>query len=168
MRRLGIVGVVLIAWLHPAGAADDGCEKFAWSVARERVWFAASDKTSVAVGETLTSLPKGAIVVRLQPAAQAPFEMPPERKSQADQWFGGAVRIPAVERPGIYQVTLSAEAWIDVVQDMRYARTVGHSGRGDCPGIRKSVRLELGPIPFAVQLSGASSETIVMAISPAE
>ena len=65
-----------------------------------------------------------------------------------------------------YQVTLPDEAWIDVAQDGRYARSVGSTGRSDCPGLRRSLRLELAASPFVLQLSGVSSDVIVIAISP--
>jgi hypothetical protein len=84
--------------LGPA-AADDGCEKFAWSLARERAAFAAADKTTIAAGETLAALPAGALVIRLQSGAQASFEMPPERKPRTEQWHGGMVRLPALAKP---------------------------------------------------------------------
>ena len=168
MLRIGLLGITLLALVTQARAADDGCDKFAWSLARERAWFAASDKASVASGATLTAFPKTAIAIRLRPAGEAAFEMPPERKPRIEKWFGGAVRFPATERPGIYQVTLSEDAWIDVVQDGRYARSVGSTGRSDCPGLRKSLRLELGSSPFTLQVSGVPSDAIVIAISPAE
>ncbi|MBR1284162.1 hypothetical protein JQ597_19115 [Bradyrhizobium sp. AUGA SZCCT0177] len=168
MRRIGLLGITLLALVAPAAAADDGCEKFAWSLARERAWFAASDKTSVASGVTLAAFPKAAIAIRLQPAGEAAFELPPERKPRIEKWFGGSVRFPATERPGIYQVTLSEDAWIDIVQDGRYARSVGSTGRSDCPGLRKSLRLELGATPFTLQVSGVPSDAIVIAISAAE
>ncbi len=106
--------------------------------------FAAADKTTIAAGETLAALPAGALVIRLQPGAQAIFEMPPERKprSGAVAWRHGAIA-PALPKPGIYQITLSDDAWIDVIQNGRYARSVGSTGRSDCPGVRKSVRLDL-------------------------
>ena len=160
--------LALLVLLAPANAADDGCEKFAWSLARERAWFAASDKVNVAAGATLATLPKAALAIRLQPASQAAFELTPERKPRLEQWFGGTVRFPALERSGIYQVTLSDEAWIDIVQDGRYARSVGSTGRSDCPGLRKSLRLELGSAPFTLQVSGVPSDAIVVAISPSE
>ena len=165
---VALMSLVLITFLDAASAAQEGCEKFAWSVARELAWFAASDKTSVPAGETVAGFSERAVVIRLQPAAQASFELPPERKPKTDQWFGGTVRFPAVERAGIYQITLSDEAWVDIVQDGRYARSVGSSGRSDCPGLRKTVRLEMAPIPFAVQISGVSSDAITIAISPAK
>lgn len=168
MRRIGLLGIALLALLRPASAADEGCEKFAWSLARERTWFAASDKASVTSGATLAAFPKTAIAIRLQPAGEAVFELPPERKPRIEQWFGGSIRFPAAERPGIHQVTLSADAWIDIVQDGRYARSVGSTGRSDCPGLRKSLRLELGAAPFALQVSGVPTDAIVIAISPAE
>jgi hypothetical protein len=168
MRCPWLVGLALVAQLVPASAADDGCEKFAWSLARERAWFAASDKTSVAAEDTLAAVPKGAFIVRLQPASQASFALPPERKPRSDQWFGGILRFPAIERPGIYQVTLSEEGWIDVIQSDRYARSVGSSGRSDCIGVRKSIRLEMERKPFILQLSGVVSDTIAVAIGPAE
>ncbi|MGZ5837010.1 MAG: hypothetical protein ACXWJ5_12520, partial [Xanthobacteraceae bacterium] len=96
------------------------------------------------------------------------FALPPERKSKSDHWFGGAVYFPAIERPGIFQVTLSEEAWIDVIQHGRYSRSVGSTGRSDCPGMRKSVRLELVQGPFIVQLSGVASDTLTLAIAPRE
>jgi hypothetical protein len=125
MLRSGLVAIALIALLGPARAADDGCEKFAWSLVRERAAFAAADKTTIATGETLAALPAGALVIRLQPGAQASFAMPPERKPRTEQWHGGMVRLPALAKPGIYQITLSDDAWIDVIQNGRYARSVG-------------------------------------------
>jgi hypothetical protein len=65
-------------------------------------------------------------------------------------------------------VTLSEEAWIDVVQDDRYARSVGSTSRGDCPGLRKSVRLDLGAAPFVLQISGVTSDSIAVEIGARE
>jgi hypothetical protein len=165
--RLGLAAAALIA-LHAPAFADDGCGKFAWTLAREQALFAANDKTAVKAGDTLPTIPKGAFVLTLQSGADAAFAMPPERKPKAERWFGGMLRFPALAKPGIYQVTLSEEAWIDVVQDARYARSVGSTGRSDCPGLRKSVRFELGAAPFVLQLSGVTSEKTSVAISAAE
>ena len=109
--------------------------------------------------------PNGGFIVRLQPGNEASFALPPERKPRSEAWFGGSVRMPARGRAGILQVTFSDEAWIDVVQDGRYARSAGSTARGDCPGLRKSVRFELGPAAFVVQLSAVATPTIVLAIA---
>ena len=167
MRRLTLAAAALIVLLSPA-FADDGCGKFAWPLAREQALFAAADKASVNAGAVLAAIPKTAFVVHLQPGAQAVFAMPPERRPQSERWFGGAIHFPALDKPGIYQVTLSEEAWIDVVQDNRYARSVGSTGRGDCPGLRKSVRLDLAAAPFVLQISGVASESVVVAVGARE
>jgi hypothetical protein len=167
MTRRAFSMLALVALLVPVNA-EDGCAKFAWALAREQALFASADKPAVKAGETLAGVPKTAFTLHLQPGTQAAFAMPPERKPKAERWFGGMIRLAAPEKPGIYQVTLSEEAWIDVVQDGRYARSVGSTGRGDCPGLRKSVRLELGAAPFVLQLSGVVAEQVVVAINPRE
>jgi len=167
MLRLSLIAAALIALLGPA-VAEDGCEKFAWSLARERAAFAAADKATIAAGETLSALPSGALVIRLQPGPQASFAMPPERKPRTEPWHGGMVRLPALTKPGIYQITLSDDAWIDVIQNGRYARSVGSTGRGDCPGVRKSVRLDLDASPVVLQVSGVAPDTIAITIGAVE
>ena len=168
MCRIGFFIAILMSLLVPANAAEDGCDKFAWSLAREQTLLAAVDKPAVKAGQTLTAIPKGALVLNLQSGADAVFAMPPERKSKVERWFGGAIRFPGLEKPGIFQVTLSDEAWIDVIQDDRYVRSVGSTGRSDCPGLRKSVRLDLGTSPFVLQISGVTSDAIAVAISARE
>ena len=165
MWRFVFASFALTAFLTPV-LADDGCGKFAWSLAREQALFAAADKPNVQAGATLAAIPQSAIKLQLQPGVDAAFAMPPERKPKAERWFGVMLRLPALDKPGIYQVTLSEEAWIDVVQDGRYARSVGSRGRSDCQGLRKSVRLDLAAAPFVLQLSGVTSESVVVAIGP--
>ncbi len=167
MRNSHIVfGILALSALLSPALADDGCDKFAWPLAREQAQFAAADKPAVKAGTTLAAVPKTAVTLQLQPGTEATFVMPPERKPKTERWFGGAIRLPALDKPGIYQVTLSEEAWLDVVQDGRYARSVGSTGRGDCPGLRKSVRLDLTAAPLVLQVSGVASDKILVAISP--
>jgi hypothetical protein len=168
MLRATLSAAALIALLAPANAADNGCDKFAWSLAHERALFAAADKPVVDAGKTLAAMTDGAFVLHLQPDARAAFAMPPERKPKTEHWFGGMVRFPASEKPGVYQVTLSDGAWIDLVQDGRYAHAVGNTDRSDCPGLRKSVRFELAAAPFVLQLSGVAADHITVAIGARE
>jgi hypothetical protein len=156
---------LLLAQLAPA-LAEDGCDKFAWPLTRERALLAAADKAVAKAGDTLAAMPKGAMALQLAPGADASFVMPPERKSRVEPWFGSAIKFAAPDKPGIYQVTLSEDAWLDIVQDGRYARSVGSTGRGDCPGLRKSVRLELTAAPFVLQFSGVAADKIFVTIGP--
>ncbi|MDE5455449.1 hypothetical protein GWE18_21935 [Bradyrhizobium sp. CSA112] len=164
MHPVGFAAALIVS-VATASAAADGCEKFAWPLARDRAAFAAADKTTISAGETLAALPAGALVIRLQPGPQASFAMPPERKPRLEQWHGGLVRLPALPKPGIYQITLSDDAWIDVIQNGRYARSVGSTGRSDCPGVRKSVRLDLDASSVVLQVSSVAADTIAMTIA---
>lgn len=159
-----LLGIVLAL---PA-LAEDGCDKFAWSLNRERAWFAASDKLQIPSADPLPALPGKALILRLQQVDAVVFVMPPERRPKSANGFGGAVSFAAPEQAGIYQVTLSEDAWIDVVQEGRYVRSVGSSGRRDCPGLRKSVRLELARAPFVMQLSDVETEIVMIAVSARE
>jgi hypothetical protein len=47
MHRIGFVCVIVVQLLSAASEAEEGCEKFAWSLSRERAWFAASEKAAL-------------------------------------------------------------------------------------------------------------------------
>lgn len=168
MLRSPLIALALFALPGPVLAAEDGCEKFAWSLARERAAFAAAGKATASAGDTLKALPASALLIRLQPGGQASFEMPPERKPRTETWHGGMVRLPALAKPGIYQITLSDDAWIDVIQNGRYARSVGSTGRSDCPGVRKSVRLDLDASPVVLQVSGVAADNVAITFGPVQ
>lgn len=161
MRYVTLVALLLLPW---EAHAEDGCDKFAWPLARERAQLAAPEKQNVRSGEELhTPLP--AVLLQLK-AGGADYAMPPERTPRTESWSGGSLRFSGPEKAGVYQVSLSDEAWIDIVQDGRYARSVGSTGRSDCPGLRKSVRFELSASPFIVQISGVSSASIALTVGP--
>jgi hypothetical protein len=170
LARLAPIALLFIAISLPARAAEEGsgCDKLAWPLARERAWLAAAEKPVIAAGTTIAAIPKAAFVLSLQPNGKAAFAMPPERQPKADAWFGGMLSLPAVDKPGVYQVTLSDEAWIDLIQGGRYVKAVAHTGRHDCPGVRKSIRFEMSQAPFIVQLSGAARDAMAVAIGSAE
>ena len=170
MRNIALSVVLIVPFLLPAVAAegDAGCDKFAWSLARERALFAGADKITVAVGEKLAAVLDRALLIKLRPSDKVLFVLPPERKPRSERWFGGAISFGAVPRSGIYQVTLSEDAWVDIIQNNQYLRSAGSSGRRDCAGVRKSIRLELSAAPFVMQISGVESDTVLLAIRPSE
>ena len=149
-----------------AAKADDasGCEKFKWSIARERAWFAASPKP-VAVGADISAGDSG-YAVALGPGAAAVFPVSPERPPKAGT-FGGVVKTN-IGKAGLYQITLSDEAWVDVVQNGARVKSSDFSGQKACPGVRKSVRFDLAAGPATVQISNSESAKINLAIAPAE
>jgi hypothetical protein len=58
MRRTGLFIAALMSLLVPASAAEDGCDKFAWPLARERTLLAAADKPAIKAAETLAAIPR--------------------------------------------------------------------------------------------------------------
>ena len=79
---------------------------------------------------------------------------PPERAPGKDT-YAAVVNVPKLE-PGLYQITLSGEAWIDVAQNGALVKSSDFSGQRDCPGVRKTVRFDLaaGPATIADQQRG--------------
>jgi hypothetical protein len=148
-----------------ASAQDNtSCDKFKWSIARERALFAAgpkpaADGATVAVGE--------AYAVALAPSASVAYSLPPERAPKTGT-FGAALKLAALDKPGLYQVTLSDEAWLDVVQGGAEVKSTGFSGQKDCPGVRKTVRFDLQAGPATIQLSNAAGPTLNVALEPAQ
>ena len=94
--------------------------------------------------------------------------MPPEGKPKPDKPLGAILSFATVATPGIHQVTLSEEAWIDIVQDGAYRPSLEFSGVHGCLGLRKSVRFDFKRAPLVLQLSSASAATIKVAIQPVQ
>lgn len=167
MFHRGFTTIALAVALGAAGAQaqeKNGCDLFKWSVARERGWFAGERKPA-ATGATIVA--GEGYAVTLAPNETIAFRMPPERASKPGG-FGAVLSLSSVDKPGLYEITLSDEAWLDVVQGEARVKSTDFSGQKDCPGARKSVRFDLKAGPATVQLSNAASAAINLAIAPAE
>lgn len=177
MRKAEIVflAVALSAALIAPGAAgaqdaskDQGeaaCAHFAWPIARERAWFAA--KLGATPSGTRIVDTDEAILLELKPTKSFQFILTPERAPRPES-FTGDVIIAGVAAPGVYQITLSDEAWIDVFENDARMKSTAFTGQKDCPGVRKSVRFELTPgAPVTVLISNSQKNSIRLAIAPA-
>ena len=142
-----------------------GCSTFKWSIAREQAAFSAAGLPSIGSGQ---ALPATGASVALQPQAAVTFVKPPARKPKVDPAFAAVLSLPPITAAGTYEVTLSDEAWIDVVQNGTDIKSSGFSGQPNCPGVRKSVKFALQPGPATVQISGASAQTIKVEMLAAE
>jgi hypothetical protein len=142
----------------------NACDQFKWSVARERAWFAAAP-TPAASGATI--LAGQGYVLALQPSASVAFRLPPERAPKPGS-FGATLSVAAIDKPGLYEITLSDEAWLDVIQGDAPLKSVNFSGQKDCPGVRKSVRFNLAAGALTIQVSNAGSAAIDLALAPAQ
>jgi hypothetical protein len=162
-KSLAFAGLLVCAMSGAAFADDDsGCAKFKWSIAKERALFAAP--TPVGAGAVL-EVGAAAYRVALADNDEVAYPARPERASKAGTH--GAVLTFAVKDDGLYDVTLSDEGWIDVVDHGQRISSSDFSGQKACPGVRKSVRFSLKAGDFTLQLSNVEGKAINIAVVPA-
>jgi hypothetical protein len=161
---------VLAAPLPAAAAEMGGCESFAWPIATELQWMKASGDEAVASGAKIETLPGKAIALSLVPMDKISFPVAPtsRRKNNDASRYGGIVEFEGVSEPGVYQISLPTTGWIDVVQNGKALKSLAHTGKSDCDGIRKSVRFRLDPGPFSIEISGIAKDSIKFAIRRGE
>jgi hypothetical protein len=153
--------LALLALLASVAPARADCDHFKWSLARERAWFAASPAPLPATGGE--AAPGAAYALSL--AKDVALPVAPERAPGKDT-FGAVVTVPKLE-PGLYQITLSEPAWIDVGANGALVKASDFSGQKDCPGVHKSVRFQLGEGSATIEISNSSVDKLLMAIAPA-
>ncbi|RWC75030.1 MULTISPECIES: hypothetical protein [unclassified Mesorhizobium] len=158
MKKVVISLFAILMGTSLAMAEDAGCEAFKWPVTREQALFA--EAPSRPSGATLAV--GAAADLALLPAEKAGFAVPPER-APAEGTFG-AVASVAVPPDGSIQISLSGEAWIDVIQDGKAVKSSGYSGVKTCPSVRKSVRFKLAAGTATVQFSGAKKADLKVAV----
>lgn len=162
MRTLAVLAVVLSAG---AACAQEpvGCDKFKWPLDHERALLAAATP----LGDRAEVPPlAGAVKLALSPLAEARLPAEPSRKPRSANSNAGVVRYAAVPRPGTYRITLSAGAWIDVIQGGQTLKSGAFSGVTGCEGIRKSVKFDLSAAPFVIEISGTKSKETAIAVTP--
>jgi hypothetical protein len=166
IRFIPVLAVLLIA--TPALAQEPiGCDKFKWPLDRERALLSDTSVKSVATGDTVDPAVTVAVKIKLVSLGDAKLPQLPERTSKSPAAFAGFVRMTALKKAGTYKITLSAPAWIDVVQGNHTVKSGAFSGVQGCAGIRKSVKFDLAAAPLIVQVNGVPADTIVLTITPA-
>ena len=161
MRR--IILTALFALAATGAVRADDCANFKWSVERERAWMAAGPAPVTAT--SAIALADKANRVTLVDIQAIKFAVPPERAPKIGTLAAALTFI--VASPGVYDVGLSGEGWIDVVQNGAAVTSSDFSGQKNCPGLHKSVRFALAAGVATLQLSNVASETIDVAIAPA-
>ncbi|MFI5001375.1 MAG: hypothetical protein ACHQK9_15970 [Reyranellales bacterium] len=159
MRAALIACVLPIFAATEVAAQDDACRNFSWSIGRPIDLF---DEPLPTV-QNAQSLPKeGVFAFLLKPAADVIYQVAPERGS--DGGLGGIVTIESVPA-GRYQIALSEEAWVDAVQDnARLPLLAPSQVVKECPGVLRSVEVELKGEPTTLQVGGAHVGRINIAL----
>jgi hypothetical protein len=161
-----ILAASLLLGAQAFAAEPSGCDKFAWPLAAEQKLLGEAQRAPAAAD--LDRDAAKAVELDLVPLTEAGLPMAPERAPQKTPALAGYLRFGKGAGPRLYKVTLSDGAWIDLVQDGHYLKPGAFTGATDCPHVRKSVKFEIGPAPFTLQVSGAAANHIAVVITPAE
>jgi hypothetical protein len=102
----------------------------------------------------------------LVPSNNANLPKGPERTPK-DDTFSGYLVITNVAS-GMYSISVSDVAWLDVVEDDHFLKAKAHSGVQGCQGIRKVLQFDLRGDPLIVQISGAPTSRLNVAMLPAK
>ncbi len=164
--RAAIVVVLGCLFAAPVHAQEPvGCDKFKWPLDQERSLLISSKSAAVVSGSSVTSKFPVAVTVNLAPFADAKLPTAPERAPRLPTSFAGFVQVAAPAHDGTYKISLSSEAWIDVIQAGHMLKSTAFSGATGCEGIRKSVKFDVKAEPFTIQLSNVPNNSIGVAIS---
>lgn len=166
MKSSFAVALLLGATSALAAEEPSGCDKFKSPIERDRAALTAPDRAKLASGSEQAAMPSSAITLGLVTPADARLPTPPERAPK-EGTFAGFTSIESA-KAGLYTISLSTGAWVDVVQDGRALKPVAFSGATDCSGIRKTVKYQLSAQPFVLQVSGAKDNSISIAILPTQ
>jgi hypothetical protein len=164
MKRSLLIAIALLTAAPAFAQAPVGCDKFKWPVDRERALLASPSQ--MASGAEMPKPLATAVTVALVPYAGAKLPVPPSRAPKTVDSYAGFINAPAVSNPGTYRVTLSAPAWIDVIQNGHTLQSTAFSSASGCPGIAKSVKFELTAAPFAVEFSGTAADALTFVVTP--
>ena len=168
MRAPLLIASVLLGTASAFAAEEpSGCDKFKWPIERERAALTAPDRVKLASGGELAALPATGMMLALLTPAEARLPTPPERAPK-DGTFAGFASFKGAPKPGLYTVSLSAGAWVDVIQDGRALKPKGFSGATDCDRIRKTMKYEISASPFVLEISGAKHNALSVAILPSQ
>jgi hypothetical protein len=129
------------------------CEQSAWPLSLERHLLRQAHGAILYAPVSLENVPENGLILRLQSSSAAEFILPPRQPSPAGDGFGGRMQFEAPVQPGVVQVTLSDEAWVDIVQDGRFVEPIASIAPTDCPGVARSIRFVLAARPFVLQVS---------------
>jgi len=148
------------------GDATAGCDRLSWSLASEREWFSDPKLARRVSGARLRKIDR-AVELALQPTRETHFFLPPERQPSPNS-YSGEVAFFGVPKPGLYQVTVSDVASIDVFENGARLKRVAQMRVENCPGIGRSARFDLAPGDLVlVELTDAAKNSIKVAFAEA-
>lgn len=167
MRTATLITLAVLVTTSALAAEPSGCDKFKWPIERERAALAAPDRLALISGAELTTMPPLTMTIGLKPSADVALPLPSERAAAAGT-FAGFISVESTLPAGVYSISMSSNAWVDVVQNNRFLKPTAFSGATDCDGIRKTVKFELAAKPFVIQISGLKDNIVTLAVLPSD
>ncbi len=160
--RAALALAAVVGLAAPARAGDD-CAAIGWSVKKEQGWFADKQLPKRASGGARLRRIDRAVDLELKPLKQALFFLPPVKKPKSGT-YAGTIAFFGVPRPGVYQVTLSQVADVDVFENGMRIKPINLADASHCSDARVSGRyaLQTGDLVL-VQISNAASSSIKVA-----
>jgi len=157
--------------IHPrhafAASGDSECGEIAWPVGKERDWFASKDLPRRASGARLRHIDR-AVDLSLKRPDQVELFMRPDVALDARR-FSGTVTFFGVPRPGLYQITLSEPAQVEVFENGMRIKPSDFTRSQNCPGVAQSARFQLAPGDLVlVEVINSVTPTIKVAFQEAE
>lgn len=129
----------------PSGDVQaDPCLAYEQDVAEDlRLLGMGSTTATVAAASTAAAVPKlapgQATMLALAPQSAVRWLQPPERPMIDDGSYGGLAAV-ALARPGRYRLSLSAHAWVDLLDESGGTVTsAAFAGRSECRSLNKLV-----------------------------
>jgi hypothetical protein len=166
-RRYVIPTLVFVAAFGSGASADEGCGAIGWSVQREQGWFAAKGLQRRPSGARFNMIDR-AVELALKPLKEVPLFLPPAMPASAKS-YAGAITFFGVPKPGIYEVTLSQPAHVDVFENGVRIKPLATSNAPKCDNARVSARYDLGTGDLVlVQVTDAAGPDIKVAFAEAE
>lgn len=153
-----LVAVVSCALAAAEAHAQQVCGQFSLSPRGKVDLFAGY----VPAFESGDALPTGGVfAIKLRPAARVIYLY--RSDNDHDSGYGGVVAIESIP-PGRHRIALSIEAQVDAVQSNSLLHLVAVAHDPECPGVHRSVELVSEGGPLTIQISGARSTLVTIAV----
>jgi hypothetical protein len=138
-------------------------------VHQERAVFATTAQ-ALPAGRALAAapvlVPKQLYQLTLSPQDQVSFAVTPGKRMLADGAYAGVAHVH-IAQPGSYRVALDGGFWIDLVSGNTLITSSDFTGQPHCDAPRKIVLFSMPAGDLVLQLSGATSTQVRVAIVPA-
>lgn len=162
MLRTALTAGFLVLASTLSQAAEFGCGAFKQDVSAARALLGQEGQQTER-GQEVKLLSPAALELDLTSLDAVTPPLRPDRLPSGGEHVVGWVTLTDVA-PGHVQVALSAEGWIDLIEDGRALKAADFTGAKDCPGIRKVVSFTVRQSKVTVQVTAQRVQHLRVAV----